>query len=984
MRILSPSFQAEGWLPQAFWALHRLAKCRRTLAGKKDRNAQIGGGSYVSTVMRLAAILKDTSVRLEGGQAAVDRAASALLRDARSLVAGSAPPDGADAAAAIASDDGDGAVNEGGLHAYRLQCFASVSLSVIEGSGGGGGSAVARKKPCHRLRRVDPLPTVHVGEVLRISCVLTSHLPEAVILDALTLEMTLDGVSGVVSSGAWIGHGMPPTGGSGGTGGSAVNDERSYRRSPPARTRILRRLESVRTGPIGDNSPSPSGSPSPGDSSSAVIGSKPLGTTAANALGAVSRALTSGGAADGAIGDVALSTGESGAVSSVGGSSSNSGSGGGSMEFQVPPIRTSRSQSLSPRISSSASSSSTAPKRNGLIRVSSSKYGSSGKLSQRASGSGGRAGGRSRSPLRRSPNGTSPPLSPRSSAAASGTGGGARLPKARARPTCIGRIDGPVELVPGETEVTFLLRPTRPGIITASRVSAEWGSVSLVEVLSGGGRGGGPNNAVLPSAWIGAPRPPPSAAVRPFRPQALVELLPPPFLPIGKEGWVRVVVTAGSDTVRGARLTVSTGRGLSWGDAKSARAVCWRRGEGSGVGSPAYAQAEAVEGSADMLVDLDELLEPGSKVEVSLRVRSTAAAAAAASAAFAPRRCTVKAEMQAWHSRVSPEDVGSGKDHDSSGLPPPLKEEDEGWGVECRTRARAGVPARLPFDAQVTVIPRPQGVTLAQAAMVCTAPVSLCLLSCEVVRLQPGVALIADPNAFMSGEALPSGQPLRLAACFKREAPAAGSASVEASADTRSDDRGSPLPGYGFGNGNATPLAVLRLRYAIKTTVDPAGSTDAIHDQSSDSHGQEVENDGGTSGAGEGSFDGHAKELYAFDVQIPSPDHSGSGTSPERPSGNGRPRVSLRAVVKPCRWKNGSGGEEKRVSKGDDYDLVRLNVAEATAFEFGVQGEAGWEGDKSTTEDAAQSVTYQVVASPLDWMVSGLVRGTRDIKIGVS
>ncbi|CAN0542799.1 unnamed protein product, partial [Ectocarpus sp. 12 AP-2014] len=60
---LADLYQAEGWTPQAFWALHRLARCRRSLALAGRNGAgqatDAGDASYVSTVMRLAAVLKD-------------------------------------------------------------------------------------------------------------------------------------------------------------------------------------------------------------------------------------------------------------------------------------------------------------------------------------------------------------------------------------------------------------------------------------------------------------------------------------------------------------------------------------------------------------------------------------------------------------------------------------------------------------------------------------------------------------------------------------------------------------------------------------------------------------------------------------------------------------------------------------------------------------------------------------------------------------
>ncbi|CAM9418773.1 unnamed protein product [Scytosiphon promiscuus] len=421
LSALADLYQTEGWLPQAFWALHRLARCRRSLAlspGDGRRTSKAGGhGTYVSTVMRLAAVLKDPRVRSEGGKAAVERAASALLRDAHSLASGVPPPGSPGWAPLCPSPERSarGTIAPSASHIL-------VSLSVVgeeEGARGRG-----KKGKC---RRVDPLPAVHVGDPLFVSCVLTSHLPEAAPSEPLL-----------------------------GLGRGGVGAERpTPRRSSPKRTRVLRRLESIKT----------------------VVALLASGVT----------------------GETAAETPPATPVRGTGGH-------GGIPGFQVPLIRTSRSQSLSPRIS--------AP-----------------------------------------------------SAATTDD-----LESSSPKPTCSATREGPLELGPGDTEVVFCLRPTMSGVLTASRVTAVWGGVTLVETLAGGqggGAGAGRRGrrmhgaAALPSAGIGAPRPPPSAVVRPFRPRAVLEVSPPSFLPLGNEGWVKVTVTAGPDTLRGARPRGGRGRGCA-------------------------------------------------------------------------------------------------------------------------------------------------------------------------------------------------------------------------------------------------------------------------------------------------------------------------------------------------------------------------------------------------------------------------------------
>lgn len=842
----------------------------------------------MSTVMRLAAVLKDSRVRAEGGKAAVERAAAALVRDVRALAESpgsfhgrSTSTEGGSSAAGAGR--GFDAAPEGGKPVYRLQCFADVNLSVVADGGAG------RKR--RKATRLDPLPAVHVGDVLRVSCVFTSHLPEPVTLDAVFLEMSLDSDGG---------------------------DRPSSRRSP-SRQQLLRRLESVRTVTGGDNAPSPAGSPSSsGQSGSAFNAQPPLSAgSPADALSAASLALTRDSADGEPNGDALSASAGSGTVKRV-----------GSTQFIVPSIRTSRSQSFSPRKSLSGIDSDT------LSRISSGKTTSDLPRPPR-----------SRSPVRHSIG--SPTTSPLPRAAAMGS----RLPKAHSRPACSARMEGPVELLPGDTEVVFSLRPTLPGVITASKVSATWGGLTLVDVLSGGRQAsGGPAEVTLPSAWVGNPRPPPSAVVRPFRPLATLEVVPPRFLPAGEEGWVRVTILPGPDTLRDAQLRVAVGRGLTWVEIGSSR-VKWRRSSdevGSGSGGVPGGSAPCLEepataqmgdDGADILVDLQEVLQPGWKVEVSLRVRSTAVVSTEALVPFARRSCTIKAELQAWHSRptvCAASSTISGEDSDSR----PPSAVDQGLradgGVKQRTRARVGFCPRPPFEARVTVIPRQGGVVLAQVALVCMAPVALVLLSCQIVRLESGAEVVADPNAFLKGEVLPPGQPLRLATCIRRREKLANG------------EDGKPA------NSVDAVLAVHRMTYAIEPP--EAGSAEL--------GGEGADADDGSNRA----------ESFVFDVSIPIPEERGDVGGGSKASDLTQARRSLTAFVRPSEV-GGHLGNGTTVGDEEDEALLHLNLAEPRAFEFGVEGD-----DVARFEEAAgQSVTYQVVASPSDWMVSGLVRGSTEL-----
>lgn len=957
-----PRPQTEGWLPQAFWALHRLARCRRTLAlspGDDGRTNGGGGGrgTYVSTVMRLAEVLKDPRVRSEGGKAAVEKAAAALLRDARSLAA-DVPPPGApgwaplcpspersargtiapSASHILVGDPASGGGGGGGRgHAYRLRCFAEASLAVVDESDAKDGGARGRgnKVTC---RRTEPLPAVHVGDPLFVSCVLTSHLPEAVELDSLTLEMTLDGAGGGGTSRSGQAPSEPQTGGGGGRGGERSNQ----RRPSPKRTKVLRRLESIKTVVVGDDSSlSPAGSPVP-----SKLQPPPPPPASSSSPGAASQALLASGAA---AADTPPPT-------------PGTGGHGGIPGFQVPLIRTARSQSLSPRISgpfASATTDDLESSTSSLVRIGSSRFSSNPGSRPPITGIAGGGGGRSRSPGRHSVGLSS------SSSQGHPSGAASRVFKARPRPTCSATVEGPLQLAPGDTEVVFCLRPTMAGVLTASRVTAVWGGVTLVDALAAVGGGGGgrgkrfPGVAALPSAGLGAPRPPPSAVVRPFRPRAALEVSPPSFLPLGNEGWMTVTVTAGPDTLRGACVRVTAGRGLAWGDPAAARVRWRRRRGGSGVSGPGSgpevvgggdvepvaaqpAQARAGDEPTDVLVDLGEVLRPSCAAEFFLRVRSTGEAAAAAAAAaaaggarsasFTPRPCVLKAELQAWHSRAPEGDrgraSGDGDDHGDV-------------GVECRTNARATFAPRLPFEARVTVTPRRGGVVFAQSALVSTSPVALSLRSCELCRLEPGAEVLSDPNGFLNDEVLPPGQPLRLAACLRRPS-AATAAATAASAALAAMSVGSAKPAR---NGDA-PLAVHRLRYSI----------------------------GGGGGGGDGS---EVDEIFAFDVCIPSPSDGKGNASPGGSRAAAGSQRSLTTTVRPC----GDGSSSSGGGPGEEDGVLQLRLAEAREFEFGVAGGGGSEGDGGG--DAGQSVTYRVVAPPSDWMVSGLVKGTAKLELKV-
>lgn len=890
-----------------------------------------GNAAYLSTVMRLAAVLKDPRVRSEGGKAAVENAAAALLRDARSLATGPLGSPGRDASpsspektvkaasASAAHAFVDSASDGGSKHVYRLQCFADVNLSVTSGDvEGGDGTKRGASGASKKTRRPDPFPAVHIGDPLHVSCVLTSHLPEAVTLDALVLEMVVDGGGGGGggggASGVW--NVQPPTEASAGGRGSGGGEQSSHRRSSPKRSKSLRRLESVKTVGGGDGDPSPAGSPD--RVGSTKMKPPPPVTTSSSALGTASQSLVTSRAG----GEPAAESAAAAAVTAT--TSSSSG-------FQVPTIRTTRSHSLSPRIS--GASSSAADLKEPLVKVPSGKV--AGKPS-RPPRSGGRD--RSRSPARHS-TGTTPPSSPFRSS----SGSGSRITKVRARPACTGRIEGPVELLPGDTEVVFTLRPTVAGVLTASRVSAVWGGVTLIEALCGGGRGRGASGVSLPSAWVGVPRPPPSAVVRPFLPRAVLEVVPPNFLPLGNEGWLRVTVKAGPDTLRGARLRVAAGRGLAWGPAGASR-VKWLHsgGDTEGVEQPAHAEAEGDD--VDMLVDLQEALRPGDVTEISLRVRSTAelTAAGGRAAAVAPRSCVLKAELLAWHSRCAPSDAAGASGN--AGGPGTS----EVWGVECRTFTRTGITPRLPFEARVTVTERQAGVVFSQAALVCTSPVALSLRSCELCRLEPGAEVLSDPNAFLDGEVLPPGQPLRLAACLRRPSAATATCSTLAAMSLGGSAKSTDAGGV--------PLAVHRLRYSI----EPAA--------------------GGGGGSGN-----KPAELFVFDVCIPNPSAGRGTTSPggSRAAGTARMQRSLMTTVRPCDCTGlGAGDGDAGGAGGGEDGVLHLKMAEPRAFEFGV-ADGGDAPDGSSAVSGQQFVTYQVVASPSDWMVSGLVRGTARLEMKV-
>lgn len=874
--------KTEGWLPQAFWTLHRLARCRFTIAFSGKKKLGAGGinanstASYVSTVMRLAALLKDPRVRSEGGVAAVERAAAALLCNAHAVASAHPAALSASTTAVDPPHRIDSPPQEGGEgHVYRLQCFSDVKLAVVVCDRGGGEGG----KKCVRLRNPGPLPVTHVGDTVRVSCVLTSHLPEPVTLDGLELEMTYEGRY------------------SGGREADRANHRRATTAIAPTATpqRSLRRLESVATiTGFEDKNVSTPSSPA-GTAPPAKFRPPPPVVTA-------TRALTV------SIADADASIGPAAADRDL---------------ITSHMIVKTRSHSLSPRGNSS-------PSKNMFGSV----------------GGGGNGGDEDRAALPRAGRSRSPRRLARGSLPGGVLPGTARAPTSRllrhqrSRPVCTSRIDGPVQLSPGETEVVFALRPAMPGVITASRVSAVWGGVRLVEVLPPGGRGsggsiGGGNSSVvaLPSA---------SAVVRPFRPQATLEVVPPQFLPAACGGWVRVVIATGPDRMRGARLRLGVGQALAWGAVALARIrsrpVASSNSDGangSSGGEETQANASVREDPAEISVELPEVMQAGWRVEVFLRLLSTAAATPHISGvrvsdpSATPKNCTVKAEVQAWHSRGS-----AGSSPAGAGNKEPRKGVDE-VGVECHIRARTVVVATLPFEARAMVTQRPGGVVLAEAALVCLAPVALALRSCKIADLEPGATVMADPNAYLSGEVLPPGQPLRLAACLRRENGGGffslGSASEE--------DGGGPAP-----------VAVLRLQYTI------------------------------LSAAAEKADDSRAKrsregEEFVFDVAIPgtarsivnaSRSHAANG----RP-GNSQPSLTITTLVEPVNFR------KEDIVSAAEASLIQLNLAEPRAFDFGVDVADG-------SEDAAQLVTFQVAASLSDWMVSGLVRGSAELgtKVG--
>lgn len=966
-------------MPQAFWALHRLARCRRTIAlisPSIEETDNPGGSSgdgyarYVSTVMRLAEVLRDPRVRSEGGKVAVDRAAGALLRDLSSYRSPAEAVAGAGVGAAGTSEDATGD--------FPLRCFAEVRLMAVVGL------EESRRRRSRALLRPDPLPYLHVGEVLEVSCVLTSHLPVEVTFDSLSLEMAADGVSvGVGGGGAGLSRASSGGFGSGAGGGGRTEGSRAGsvgRRAPMSRQKVLRRLESVGTLTGGDvGGPSPSGSPSPGSGGSSSV--LPLPPPPSPAPSSLTPAKILGGASAAAIVDGSGGQGKQMLTPGPG-------TAGKSM-FQVPPIRTARSQSLSPRTSALASQAPT-PVEDTSTRV------SSGSIPTRSSLShgGGRRPGGSRSPMRHS-TGRSPGYSPGSSPSTSpsrlpAVGSASRLLRGgglrgRSRISFSAVLEGPIHLSPGDNEVIFKLRPSMPGIITASKVSATWSGVTLMEAFSGGNRRGA-SSFPFPDEGGSAKRSPfpTSVVVRPFRPRAELEVVPPAFLPLGREGWVRVVVSTGPDALRDARLTVMAGRGLSWGDCESARVSLVDVGGGEGRDSSESTSAAATvvdekpasarlgDDPSEVVVDIfpgvgqEEVIGPGVRVVVSLRVQSSAVESSGGGSngggaskvapsrrgpTAAPRSCTVAAELQAWHSRDSEgNEIASSSRTPSSENPHVGKlEVGDGWGVECRTRASANVVARLPFEAKVTVVPRPGGVVLAQAALVCLAPVALALRSCDAVDLEEGAILVSDPNAFLGGEVLPPGQPLRLAASVKRKIERWEGEQGKGVVDFL------PLPGIAVvecGNPVEASLVVLRLTYAV---VD-------------------------------GAMSSREEEAFEFDVSIPIPggDHSGAlvGTEPGE-FGLGHTH-SLTTFAKSC-----SGGGEVNGSVEGGEGLLRIALAEPKAFEFGVEGRAGIVGSgggsaqSGEVDVAAQRVAYKIVSSPLEWMISGLVKGSAELQLKV-
>lgn len=902
--------------------------------------------------MRLVEVLRDPRVRSEGGKLAVDRAARALVRDLSSHRS----PAGATGAL-------DGATRE-----FPLRCFAEVRLMAVVGLEG------SRQRRSRATLRPDPLPYLHVGEVFQVSCVLTSHLPVEVTFDSLSLEMATDGVgSGVGGGRAGLSRASSGGFGSGVGGGGRTDGSKAGsagRRAPVSRQKVLRRLESVGTLAGGDVSgPSPSGSPSPGGGGSSSV--LPLPPPPSPAPSSLTPAKILGGASAAAMVD--SSGGEGKQMLTPG-----PGTAGKSM-FQLPSIKTARSQSLSPRTSALASQAPT-PVGDTSTRV------SSGNIPTRSSlgHGGGRRPGSSRSPMRHSTGcstGSSPSTSP---SRLPGVGSASRLLRGgglrgRSRVSCSTVLEGPIQLSPGDNEVIFKLRPSMPGIITVSKVSATWSGVTLMEAFSGVNRRG-VSSFPSPEEGGSAKRTPfpPSVVVRPFRPRAELEVVPPAFLPLGREGWVRVVVTTGPDALRDARLTVTAGRGLSWGDCESARVSLVDVGGGERRDSSEStsvaakmvnekpASARLGDDPSEVVVDVfpsvghEEMIGPGVRVVVSLQVQSSAlessggggaskVASSKRGPAAAPRSCTVAAELQAWHSR----DLVGNDITSSSGTPssknPHVGELEVGdrWGVECRTRASANVVARLPFDAKVTVVPRPGGIVLAQAALVCLAPVALALRSCDAVNLEEGATLVSDPNAFLGGEVLPPGQPLRLATCVQRKLERWEGGHNKGMGDFR------PLPGITVvegGNPMEALLVVLRLTYAV---VDGAASS-------------------------------REEETFKFDVSVPIP----GGDLVEIESGDvgvGHTH-NLTTFTKPC----SGGGEMNESVNGRDLEegegLLRIALAEPKAFEFGVEGRVGSGGcsaQRGEVDVEVQRVAYKIVSSPSEWMISGLVKGSAELQLKV-
>lgn len=863
----------------------------------------------------MAALLKDPQVRLEGGATAVDRATAGLLRDVHELTAGNPAP--FLSTSSVAEEkllpfgaDVPGADGDRG-HVYQLQCFANVKISVlVSGVGGSGGG---EERP--RLRSPATLPTVHVGDTLRVSCVLTSHLPEAVTLDGLELEMVYEG--------RYM--------------GGREDENATHRRSMrtpalPGGRRSLRRLESVKTMVITEDDVASPPSPTSAAPTPAKFRPPPPVVTATNAL------TDSLADMDGVVGPAAIAAATAADREVMAGQ-------------QISKVR---SQSLSPRSNASA-----AKNVFGSVQGTGSGVDIPAVFPRH---------GRSRSPVRHSSQGESP---------TSSSPGPPTSPKShlsRQRALFSAKVDGPTQLLPGETQVIFSLRPTMSGIVTASKISASWERVRLVGLLPPGGRGaggngGGPASVVTQPLTLETrpPPPTPSAVIRPFRPRTTLEILPPAFLPAGGGGWIRVVVVTGPDTIRGARLRLGVGVGLAWGAvalAKISLHPVEDRGDGDGGGDgdvrETRALATAKEDPAEIAVELPDEIKAGWRVDVFLRVLSTAPLApdqfdTRVSSLFtvpAPKPCIVKAEMQAWHSR----DAAPGAPAKASLSTSDAADE---AGVECRIRARAGVLVRLPFEMRTTVMPRPGRVVLAEASLVCHAPVALALRSCEIAELEVGTTVIADPNTFLSGEILPPGQPLRLMACLRRGGGEVVSSSALSSvgdslvAYSRSSSDSDCSAGF-----PAPPaLALLRLRYEIHRGDDGDGGEKKA-------------------AAAEGS-NAREREEFIFDVAIPEPPERALDAarsqfiSSTADLGSGsRAQVTLTTFVEPCDVGVARG---KRVVVGDG-SLLELRLAEPRAFDFGV--EVGLEASDGAEASAAQLVAFQVVASPSDWMISGLVTGS--------